>query len=214
MKATFRALISAFTVTVAPVLAALVVAAVVITAPAGWAAPAPTGLPQVAGTPVAAAGEVPDPNTAWPILRQGTNSDTPPVTVQSLQYLLNAHGAALAVDGVFGPRTNAAVRSYQQAKGLTVDGIVGPHTWSALIITVQRGSTGPAVQAVQAQFNARAVAAGASPFLTVDGIFGPKTEAAVFSFQNRTADFIEFAVDGIVGPQTWHGLIAGFAPRG
>jgi flagellum-specific peptidoglycan hydrolase FlgJ len=35
-------------------------------------------------------------------------------------------------DGVFGPKTQAAVRSFQQAKGLTVDGIAGKQTLGAL----------------------------------------------------------------------------------
>jgi peptidoglycan hydrolase-like protein with peptidoglycan-binding domain len=39
----------------------------------------------------------------------------------------------LAVDGIFGPRTAAAVRAYQRAHGLAVDGIVGPHTWGRLL---------------------------------------------------------------------------------
>jgi peptidoglycan hydrolase-like protein with peptidoglycan-binding domain len=39
----------------------------------------------------------------------------------------------LQVDGVFGPKTNAAVRGFQQAAGLAVDGIVGQFTWNALV---------------------------------------------------------------------------------
>jgi peptidoglycan hydrolase-like protein with peptidoglycan-binding domain len=38
----------------------------------------------------------------------------------------------LAVDGYFGPRTEAAVRRYQEIVGLEVDGLVGPRTWPEL----------------------------------------------------------------------------------
>jgi Putative peptidoglycan binding domain/Glycosyl hydrolases family 25 len=52
--------------------------------------------------------------------------------VKTLQTRLNAWGAALAVDGDFGPLTLAAVKAFQTAHHLAVDGIVGPITWAAL----------------------------------------------------------------------------------
>ena len=37
-----------------------------------------------------------------------------------------------AIDGLFGPKTEAAVRAYQRHAGLSVDGVVGPKTHAAL----------------------------------------------------------------------------------
>lgn len=149
----------------------------------------------------------------WPVVQQGNYSAK--VTVRSLQYLLNAHGARLVVDGIFGPLTDAAVRAFQGTQGLVVDGIVGARTWSALIVTVQRGSVGPAVKALQDQGNARADGGGAStPVLAVDGIFGPRTERWVQGFQEAIAPHVfGFPVDGIVGPLTWSLLITGENPQ-
>ena len=36
-----------------------------------------------------------------------------------------------AVDGDFGPKTEAAVKAYQQDRGVQADGIVGDQTWWA-----------------------------------------------------------------------------------
>lgn len=54
--------------------------------------------------------------------------------VKQLQQALNASGIGvqLKIDGDFGPATEAAVRFYQNAKGLKVDGIVGQQTRGTL----------------------------------------------------------------------------------
>jgi hypothetical protein len=41
-------------------------------------------------------------------------------------------GKQLAVDGVFGSATEKVIRSFQDHRNLAVDGIVGPRTWAAL----------------------------------------------------------------------------------
>jgi peptidoglycan hydrolase-like protein with peptidoglycan-binding domain len=142
----------------------------------------------------------------WPVLKQGPNALWPKVTVRSLQYLLNAHGARLAVNGTFGATTKAAVLKFQRAHRLPANGVVGAKTWLALIVTVRRGSRGPAVRAVQDQINFRNNRNGHT--LDVDGVYGAKTQAAVRAFQQAMSHEIRgFPVDGIVGPRTWQALV-------
>jgi len=54
------------------------------------------------------------------------------VGVKHIQRALNHSGHGLKVDGKFGPKTDAAVRRFQEAHGLKVDGIVGPKTLGAM----------------------------------------------------------------------------------
>jgi len=70
-----------------------------------------------------------DPDT--PILQRGATGGA----VSGLQKGLLKFGSAGsatdpgAADGNFGPRTEAAVKSYQQQHALANDGVVGPRTW-------------------------------------------------------------------------------------
>ena len=132
----------------------------------------------------------------WPTTRQGSTDHQ----VQTLQYLLLAHGHTVAIDGVFGSETGDAVRAVQRAKNIPDHGVVDADTWKALLIPVRPGMRGSAVRGLQEEF----ALDGA------DGIYGPKTEAAIRDLQAtiRTGG-VPVEVDGVVGPQTWQALVSG-----
>lgn len=58
------------------------------------------------------------------MLRRGDTGQS----VKELQYYLK-----IASDGIFGPGTERAVKSFQKANGLKEDGLVGPATWKKLM---------------------------------------------------------------------------------
>lgn len=134
----------------------------------------------------------------WPLMRVGASGED----VRSVQYLLVQHGREIAVDGLFGPLTKAAVEAFQAAHGLAVDGVVGDQTWPRLIVQVAPGGTGNAVRAVQSQIHGR----GAGAVIAVDGLFGPMTSQAVGAFQQ----LLGLSIDHIVGPVTWNHLVNGY----
>jgi peptidoglycan hydrolase-like protein with peptidoglycan-binding domain len=137
----------------------------------------------------------------WPLVRRGHQNHP----TKTLQYLLRQRGHQVDVDGIFGPKTDAAVRAFQRSKNLIVDGIVGPNTWTALIVQVKLGSRGDAVRGVQYEFFDFRDLSGQPDLGQIDGIFGPKTDEAVRGFQSA----LEISVDGIVGPITWRALVSG-----
>jgi peptidoglycan hydrolase-like protein with peptidoglycan-binding domain len=110
----------------------------------------------------------------------------------------------IALDGVFGAQTEAAVKEFQQASGLTVDGIVGALTWAALpdggpMPQLKDGSTGEVVRDLQQVLTNGAPGEWQTTPQGVDGTFGPHTEASVRAFQT----WAHVTVDGVVGDQTW-----------
>jgi peptidoglycan hydrolase-like protein with peptidoglycan-binding domain len=108
------------------------------------------------------------------------------------------------IDSNFGPKTQDAVKSFQQGNNLTADGVVGPMTWQALPAdpntpTLAHGSSGTAVSALQKglkAFDAPNTPTDPGP---IDGDFGQRTESAVRAYQTQQS----ITVDGVVGDQTW-----------
>jgi murein L,D-transpeptidase YcbB/YkuD len=108
------------------------------------------------------------------------------------------------IDSQFGPKTQDAVKSFQQGNNLTPDGVVGPLTWQALPADpntprLARASTGPAVSALQKGLKAFDGPNTPTDPGQIDGNFGQRTESAVRAYQTRQS----IAVDGVVGDQTW-----------
>lgn len=67
---------------------------------------------------------------AFPILRLGASGPAVERLQERLQSLGHYQGT---IDGIFGERTQTAVRAAQQANQLSVDGVVGPATWEVLL---------------------------------------------------------------------------------
>jgi len=139
-----------------------------------------------------------------------------------------------AADGVFGSRTEAAVRAFQQIFGLTVDGIVGPATWYRIVrlytavtrlselrsqgqqfyainwsppTTLQAGNTGDKVRQLQYMLSVLSEYIASIPPVTVDGVYGPATTSAVLAFQRR----YQLPETGTVGQTTWDTLYDQFS---
>ena len=66
--------------------------------------------------------------SVMPVIKKGSKGEW----VVIAQGRLVVAGYKIEVDGVFGPKTEEAVKKYQADHHLTVDGIIGKNTWSAL----------------------------------------------------------------------------------
>ena len=131
-----------------------------------------------------------------------------------------------AVDGIFGPKTEASVRAFQSIFGLSSDGIVGPATWYRLVrlytaVTrlaelrsqgqqfyaiswqppgaLSAGSQGQNVRNLQYMLSVLSSYISEIPPVTVDGIFGPNTTAAVLAAQR----WLGLPETGTVDATTW-----------
>ena len=150
-------------------------------------------------------------------LRQGSAGDQ----VANAQMKLKAAGYLQGnADGVFGPKTTAAVKRLQKDYGLKEDGVIGQSTWAiirglsvdaaqqkvvidgktsvgASTKVLSRGSRGSQVVKLQTKLNELGYNCGA-----VDGKFGPATAVAVSQFQLDNG----LNPDGVVGTDTFVAL--------
>ena len=173
--------------------------------------------------------DVPNSYPGYP-LRQGTTGED----VVVLQAMLNRIGqnyhaipSLTQVDGIFGPKTEEAVRVFQSVFGLSVDGIVGRATWYKLVFlyvavtklselvsegqsftqvqgpsgiqVLRQGDRGPAVSALQFFLSLIGQYSFTLPMLDIDGIFGPKTRQVVEQAQKNFG----LPVTGVVNNATW-----------
>ena len=110
------------------------------------------------------------------------------------------------VDGISGPWTQGAVRTFQSQHGLAGDGIAGPRTRAALgrrgkpnlgVRPLREGKRGWDVAALQFLLHERGFEPGG-----FDGGFGPNTLSAVRRYQGAA----HIGVDGVAGPATVNAL--------
>ena len=163
------------------------------------------------------------------LLRRGTTGPSV-VTIQTELNRISQSYPAIPkvnpVDGIFGAKTEAAVRKFQEVFGLEVDGIVGPATWYALVRLyvavnslaelrsqgqrfysnswansnpIDYGDRGIKVEHLQYMLSVLAAYIPQIPDLTIDGIFGPATRSAVLAAQQRFG----LPQTGIVDYNTW-----------
>jgi len=158
------------------------------------------------------------------LLKRGSRG----AAVQQLQQQLTKLGFLKgSADGIFGPQTEAAVRSFQKAYGLKQDGIAGPATLGKLaeVLSGSKGNDGSSSPPQSPPQSGGSSGSSSAPITTTlklgskgsqvvtlqkrlnelgyncgaaDGIFGSKTRQAVMAFQKDNG----LAVDGIVGPKT------------
>lgn len=163
-------------------------------------------------------------------LRQGSTGPNVVIIQSSLNRISQNYPAIPkipAIDGIFGSRTDAAVRAFQHIFGLSIDGIVGPETWYALVrlytavtqlselrsqgqqfyainwappASLQFGDTGDKVRNLQYMLAVLSSYIPSIPPVQVDGIYGNATRSAVLAAQRR----FELPETGTVDARTWN----------
>ena len=116
--------------------------------------------------------------------------------VKAVQSVVGAR-----VDGVYGPATEFAVRTFQLMHGIGDTGVVGDTTWPVILSQVmistgfpelEIGSQGPAVKFLQAVIGAN-----------VDGVFGKMTQMSLKEWQSKHG----LNPDTVAGRNTWTKIV-------
>jgi peptidoglycan hydrolase-like protein with peptidoglycan-binding domain len=140
-------------------------------------------------------------NYGQPVVKIG---DTGDAVRQAQRALRRTPNTSLAVDGDFGPLTEAATKEFQQSAELSPTGVVDEPTWLALpsglpMPTLSEGSEGAAVTSLQEVLTRGAIGLWQTTPKGIDGEFGPNTAASVRAFQQ----WARLEPDGVVGQKTW-----------
>jgi N-acetyl-anhydromuramyl-L-alanine amidase AmpD len=113
-------------------------------------------------------------------------------------YMNRCYNSKLDVDGIWGPKTNAAVlKVMQKYIKADPDGIWGPETYSKCIV-VGKGDEGTLVVVIQV------MSAKFGGNLEIDGEFGKLTDSFIRKFQKEH----KLDADGLVGKRTFKELFA------
>lgn len=158
--------------------------------------PSAEATPDVQPTPTPTAEPVAEKTPeGTPALSVGSKGDS----VKKAQNILIQYGYLKdKADGVFGAKTEKAVRAFQKAMDIEANGIIGPVTWAALedlttVTKLQSGDSGEEVTRLQNRLIVLGYLSG-----TAGGQYDADTEEAVKAFQEANG----LAVDGIAGSQT------------
>ena len=162
-------------------------------------------------------------------LRQGSTGPNVVVLQVALNRISQSYPAIPKIpvaDGIFGPKTEAAVMQMQKIFGLKPDGIVGRATWYEIVrlytavtqlaelrsqgqqfysinwsapSSLSVGDSGDKVRHLQYMLSILSSYISEIPPLSIDGIYGSRTRAAVLAAQRR----FQLPETGSVDKETW-----------